>query len=92
MQGQVVWAADAQRQELGLSGASWRILQTLADAGGALVTVPEIRERIEQDSDKAVRSALQRLQGELRGHGLDGLVVNVRRKGYLFDPDFEPGE
>lgn len=92
MQGQVVWAAGGQRQELSLSGASWRILQTLADGAGELVTVPEIAERIDQGSDKAVRSALQRLTGELRARGLDGLVVNVRRKGYLFDREFDSGE
>ena len=74
-----------------LTGASWRILRALQAAAGALVRVPELRDRTGQDSDKAVRSALQRLQADLKSSGLDGLVVNVRRQGYLLDVGFCPG-
>ncbi|MCP4868689.1 MAG: hypothetical protein GY898_08220 [Proteobacteria bacterium] len=90
MQGRVVWSSGGLRRELSLSGASWRILAAIAAAEGALVTVPEIAESIEQESHKAVRSALQRLVGDLRKSGLDGLIVNVRRQGYLYDGSFCP--
>jgi hypothetical protein len=90
VQGAIHWEADGRPRELALTGASWAILATLAAADGDLVQVPELRERTGQESEKAVRSALQRLTNDLRHSGLDGLVVNVRRKGYLFDPGFAP--
>ncbi len=90
MQGKVVWAAGGARRELALSGASWRILVAISAAAGALVTVPEIAEAIGQESQKAVRSALQRLVADLRKSGLGGLIVNVRRQGYLYDASFRP--
>jgi DNA-binding response OmpR family regulator len=90
MQGTVVWGSRGVRRELTVSGASWRILVVLSAAAGALVTVPEIAEGIEQESHKAVRSALQRLVADLRKSGLGGLIVNVRRQGYLYDASFRP--
>jgi len=90
MQGTVVWGTGGLRRELALSGASWRILTALAAAPATLVTVPEIAEAIDQESHKAVRSALQRLVSDLRKSGLDGLIVNVRRQGYLYDSAFQP--
>ena len=90
MQGRVVWSAGGLRRELAFSGASWRILMAISAAEGALVTVPEIADSIEQESHKAVRSALQRLVSDLRKSGLDGLIVNVRRQGYLYDASFRP--
>jgi hypothetical protein len=89
-QGRVLWAAGGRERELALTGASWAILLALQDAQGELVQVPEIQRRTGQESIKAVRSALQRLMNDLKHSGLDGLVVNVRRKGYLFDAGFGP--
>ncbi len=91
VQGRILWTVDGRQRELALTGASWGILLALRDAGGELVQVERIRERTGQDSVKAVRSALQRLMNDLKHSGLDGLVVNVRRKGYLFDAGFRPG-
>ena len=88
--GRVVWTAGGRERELGLTGASWAILLALRDAGGELVQVPEIQRRTGQESVKAVRSALQRLMNDLKHSGLDDLVVNVRRKGYLFDAGSRP--
>lgn len=91
VQGRIVWIVDGRERELALTGASWGILLALRDAGGDLVQVGQIQQRTGQESVKAVRSALQRLMNDLKHSGLDGLVVNVRRKGYLFDATFRPG-
>lgn len=85
LRGRLSWVASGQARELALTGAPWTILRVLEQAGGELVQVERIREQTGQESDKAVRSAIQRLTNDLRLRDLDGLIVNVRRKGYLFD-------
>lgn len=64
----------------------WAIIAKLAEHRGELVNVEALGSD-EKETMASIRSALQRLMAKLRQEGLEGVVTNVARKGYLYNPE-----
>lgn len=76
-----------------LSSVEWQIISVMSAQAGKILLIPEIANLLVNTSDTssamvnlgAVRAAIGRLQEKLKTNGLGHLLINIPRKGYVFE-------